>query len=76
MGTMRFHPTASPSSFLPTRKRLAGYRVLGTVISADLHLIGQLGPADELGFELVTVAQAQAVLRDRQGVLDTLLYEW
>ncbi len=75
-GTIQLPPDGFPIVLLADAQTVGGYRVLGTVISADLHLIGQLGPADKLGFELVSVAQAQAALRDRQGVLDTLLYEW
>ena len=71
-GTIQLPPDGLPIVLLADAQTVGGYRVLGTVIRADLHLIGQLGPADKLRFELVNIAHAQAALRDRQRVLDTL----
>ena len=71
-GTIQLPPDGFPIVLLADAQTVGGYRVLGTVISADLHLIGQLGPADKLGFELSEHRAGSAALRDRRRVLDTL----
>jgi biotin-dependent carboxylase-like uncharacterized protein len=46
-----------------------GYFMLGTVISADMDLIGQLQPNTPTRFVKVDMQQALAARRDRQGVM-------
>ena len=40
-----------------------GYRKIATVISADLHLLGQIKPGDEIQFTTVSLGEAQQALR-------------
>ena len=47
-----------------------GYFMLGTVISADMDLIGQLQPHTPTRFVKVDMDQALAARHDRQGLLD------
>ena len=47
-----------------------GYFMVGTVISADMDLIGQLQPNVEVRFVAVDMAQALAARRDRQAMLE------
>jgi len=49
-----------------------GYRKIATVISADLPLLGQITPGDEVTFTAVSMHAAIAALREIQGRLDTL----
>jgi biotin-dependent carboxylase-like uncharacterized protein len=49
-----------------------GYFMLGTVISADMDLIGQLQPNTPTRFVKVDMEQALAARRDRQQVLQSL----
>lgn len=46
-----------------------GYFMLGTVVSADMDLIGQLQPHTPTRFIKVTMEQALQARRDRQAVL-------
>ena len=46
-----------------------GYFMIGTVISADLDLIGQLQPHAKVAFAPVTMEQALAARHERQGLL-------
>jgi biotin-dependent carboxylase-like uncharacterized protein len=64
-GTVQLPADGSPIVLLADAQTVGGYPVLGTVITADLHVIGQLGPGDELRFALVSIDEAQAALRDR-----------
>ena len=47
-----------------------GFAVIGTVISADMNLIGQLQPNMETRFVEVSMEEALAARKDRQQLLD------
>ena len=49
-----------------------GYFMIGTVISADLDLIGQLQPHASVKFVPVTMDHALAARHDRHKVLDAI----
>ncbi len=49
-----------------------GYFMVGTVISADMDLIGQLQPHTSARFVSVTMAQALKARKDRQKFLDKI----
>ncbi len=49
-----------------------GYFMLGTVVSADMDLIGQLQPHTPTRFVKVTMEQALQARRDRKAVLDAI----
>lgn len=44
-----------------------GYRKIATVISADLPLLGQIMPGEEVGFEAVSQAEAVRALAEIEG---------
>ena len=47
-----------------------GYRKIATVISADLPLLGQITPGDEVAFEAVPMDQAVQALREKEDRFD------
>lgn len=47
-----------------------GYRKIATVVSADLHLLGQITPGDEIRFEAVSMETAVQALRELQHQID------
>ena len=49
-----------------------GYFMLGTVVSADMDLIGQLQPHTPTRFAKVTMEQAVQARQDRRAVLDAI----
>jgi biotin-dependent carboxylase-like uncharacterized protein len=49
-----------------------GYCMIGTVISADMDLIGQLQPHTPTRFVKVTMPEALAARRDRKAVMDEI----
>jgi antagonist of KipI len=51
---------------------IGGYPKLAQVISADLDKIGQLRPGDRIRFQLITLAEAELLFRQKQAELD----EW
>lgn len=48
-----------------------GYRKIATVISADLPLLGQVSPGDEVAFEAVPLEEAVQMLREVESKLET-----
>jgi len=49
-----------------------GYRKIATVISADLPLLGQITPGDEVAFEAVSMEAAVRALREMEDKIDAL----
>lgn len=49
-----------------------GYFMLGTVVSADMDLIGQLQPNTQTRFVKVTMDQALAARKDRKATMDAI----
>ncbi len=47
-----------------------GYRKIATVISADLPLLGQITPGDEVAFEAVSMDAAVQALREMEDKID------
>jgi antagonist of KipI len=47
-----------------------GYRKIATVISADLPLLGQITPGDEVAFEAVTMEEAIQALQEMEDKID------
>jgi biotin-dependent carboxylase-like uncharacterized protein len=49
-----------------------GYRKIATVITADLPLLGQITPGDDVSFEAVPVEAAVQALREMEHKIETL----
>jgi len=47
-----------------------GYRKIATVISADLPLLGQITPGDEVAFQAVSMHEAVQALREMEDKID------
>lgn len=62
-GALQLPPDGRPVCLLADHQTVGGYPVLAVVISADLPLLGQLGPTDPLTFREVTRNEAIAALR-------------
>ncbi|HSC48360.1 MAG TPA: biotin-dependent carboxyltransferase family protein [Gammaproteobacteria bacterium] len=55
-----------PIVLLPNHGSTGGYPVIATVISADIPMLGQLGPGNSIRFTLVTRDAALKALRERE----------
>lgn len=71
-GTVQLPPDGVPIVLLADHHTVGGYRVPAVVISVDLPLLGQLGPGDALRFVEVSIAQAQAALREQVATFEKL----
>lgn len=61
-GCIQVPGDGQPIALLPDRQSVGGYAKIATVISADLHRLGQAVPGSLLRFEAVAPEQAEAAL--------------
>jgi antagonist of KipI len=64
-GTVQVPPSGEPIVLMADRQTTGGYPVIGVVATADLPLVAQLRPGDEVRFEEVTIERAQTALRSQ-----------
>jgi biotin-dependent carboxylase-like uncharacterized protein len=61
-GAIQLPPDGQPICLLADRQTIGGYPVAAVVISADLPLLGQLGPTDGIRFVRVSMAETHDAL--------------
>ncbi|MBC8006498.1 MAG: biotin-dependent carboxyltransferase family protein [Prolixibacteraceae bacterium] len=71
-GTIQVPPSGKPIVLMADRQTVGGYPKIAEVVSVDLHLLAQLRPGDRLRFELVSLAQAQALWLKREQEIITI----
>jgi antagonist of KipI len=74
-GTIQVPSGGQPIVLLSDRQTTGGYPCIGYVITADLPLIAQTKPGDNLTFIKTTVMEAQALLIKQEKEL-LLLKKW
>ena len=72
MGTLQLPPDGSPILLMADRQTTGGYPRLGEVASVDLPHAAQLAPGEEVRFELIELAEAQALYLQREARLGDL----
>ena len=69
-GTIQVPPSGHPILLMADRQTTGGYAVLGTVITADLGVAGQLAPGDWMTFDVCDHHGAMAALIEmEQGLM-------
>lgn len=68
-GTVQVPPDGGPIILLADAQTIGGYPVFGHVITADLPRAAQLRPGDEVCWQPVSLAEAQAALWGQQAAL-------
>ena len=58
-GVIQLPPGGEPIILMADAPTVGGYRILGTVITADLGKLSQLSPGEPVSFEIVSVESAQ-----------------
>ena len=71
-GTIQIPPSGQPIVLMADRQTVGGYPKIAEVAGVDLHLLAQLRPGDSLRFELVSLAQAQALWLKREQEIITI----
>ena len=52
-----------------------GYRKIATIISADLHLLGQLRPGNRVRFLPVSHGEAEKSLKDQESIISNICFK-
>lgn len=68
-GAVQLPPGGEPIVLMADRQTTGGYPVIAQVITADLPLVAQLRPGDDISFVETGMAGAQAALRAQHRVL-------
>lgn len=71
-GAIQVPPSGQPILLMADRQTTGGYPTIATVISADLPVVGQLGPGDPLRFVVCTRAEAVDAFSAQQRALKEL----
>ncbi len=61
-GVIQLPPGGEPIILMADAPTVGGYRILGTVIAADIGRLSQLAPGEPVSFEIVSVESAQREL--------------
>lgn len=72
IGSIQVPPSGRPILLMADRQTTGGYARIGTVITADLAIAGQLGPGDTVRFEPCDRDEALAALREQERRLQRL----
>ena len=73
MGALQVPPDGQPILLMADRQTTGGYPKCAVVISADLHLAGQLLPGDTIHFQTTTLQEAQAATKAQWNDLQQVL---
>ena len=69
IGSLQVPSSGQPILLMADRQTTGGYPRIGTVITADLAIAGQLAPGDWIAFADCTRAEAMDALRDQEAAL-------
>jgi 5-oxoprolinase (ATP-hydrolysing) subunit C len=72
-GSIQVPGNGQPILLLADRQTTGGYPKIATVISPDLHRLGQLRPGDAIGFQAVSPDDAQTLVRAHRTDVAALL---
>ncbi len=66
LGTVQVPPDGNPIILLADRQTVGGYPRIAQVAVADIPLIAQLKPGDEIQFEEITLSEAERLYRENE----------
>ncbi|WP_455377603.1 5-oxoprolinase subunit C family protein [Petrachloros mirabilis] len=73
MGALQVPQDGQPIMLMADRHTTGGYPIIAHVISADLHLAGQMMPGETVAFRITTLAKAQEIFETQWNGLDDAL---
>ncbi len=68
-GAIQIPGSGSPIIMLADRQTVGGYSKIGNIITADLPLLAQLKPGDNIKFKQVKLVEAHNILQERETEL-------
>jgi allophanate hydrolase subunit 2 len=69
VGSLQVPASGQPIVLMADRQTTGGYPKLATVITADLGLVAQLAPGDQLRFEVCSLSEALGALIARERMV-------
>lgn len=72
-GSIQIPPDGQPIVMLADHQTTGGYPKLATVATVDLPLMAQAVPGDSLQFKIITVQEAQQLLRQQYEAMDEVV---
>lgn len=75
-GSIQVSSNGMPIVMLADHQTTGGYAKIGTVISADIPVIGQRKPGEKVRFAFVTVEEAQRIYLQEKNFLESLSRAW
>ncbi len=72
LGAIQVPPDGQPIVMMSDHQTVGGYAKISTVISADIPLLAQLKPGDNLSFKHVSFEEARKAYLSMQNILDLL----
>jgi antagonist of KipI len=76
LGVLQVPASGQPILLMADRQTTGGYPKIATVISADLPVVGQLGPADTITFTVCTPREAFSALIAQERALMAVEAKW
>jgi len=73
-GSVQVPGHGSPIVMMADRQTTGGYTKIATVIWADLPTIAQMGPGDTVGFQSVSIEEAQEILEQYERTITDIKY--
>jgi antagonist of KipI len=70
LGALQVPPDGQPILLMADRHTTGGYPIVAVLISADLHLAGQLLPGESVSFAPTTLSEACAILKEQREEID------
>jgi antagonist of KipI len=73
-GTIQLLPDGQMIVLMADHQTTGGYPRIATITAVDLPLVAQLGPGDALSFDLIEIADAEALLAEFERQLGFLRF--
>ncbi|MBF8982550.1 biotin-dependent carboxyltransferase family protein [Lutibacter sp. B2] len=74
-GAIQIPGHGKPIIMMADRQTTGGYTKIANVISSDLYKIAQAKPGDKIGFEKISVEEAQTILKKEEEKIDVIKKE-
>lgn len=68
-GTIQVPPDGNPIVLMADRQTTGGYPKIAQIATVDLPVMAQVRPGQSIGFEFITVEEAQSLLREQHREL-------
>lgn len=72
LGSIQVPGHGMPIVMMADRQTTGGYPKIATVISSDIHLLGQAKPGDKLKFSAISIEEAHSILAEYENSIERI----